>query len=158
MMLRFCCWILAVCVCCFFSYCAKEQELQTLLVYEWVETQIYLEDQDTTIIIRPESPDEIFKIVSMYSNPGVFKFYKGSEFLAECQITDVSNDDCVPNVTNCSLEEYCFTNSCGYQLSYRLWNNYTIFYQFPFLDGNFETNCHSGSLFKTYYTFYVIEN
>lgn len=157
MILRFCFWILAVCVCCLLSYCAKEQELQTLLIYEWVETQIYLEEQDSIIVIRPEKPDDVFKIVQMDSDPGGFiKFYKGNKFIGECQMKGIDGENCRPDVTNCSLEEYCITNSCGYELSYRYWNGYFIFYQFPFLDGNFETNCHSGSLFKIYNARYVI--
>jgi hypothetical protein len=125
----------------------KKQEFLSATTYTWAETRIYHADVDTVEVIKPQSENEIFHIVAFYGHPRLLKFYKGSQFLSECVILEEFEMDSI----YCIRGSNCFRLNCGYDLCYQFYTlDAVVFYQFPFLEGNFKQECNTASLFNQF--------
>lgn len=137
-----------------FESCSKDIErLWAYGRYEWVETQIYLEEQDTVITIRPTSYFESYRIeYKRYSNYDYGYIYRGDTLKMEGSV--VGFKAATGEETSCLGEENCWLWEDNFQLCEGHFQNDTvIIFQFPYLDGAFY-DCHSASLFKRKFTFY----
>lgn len=137
----------------FFS-CSKDPEkLWSKVRYDWIETQIYLEDQDTVITVKPSSNGITYHIeYNSYANYRYGQIFHGDTLLVEGIIDD--HYPATGNETSCLFEGYCFQWQDNFVLCERKFQGDTmVIYQFPYLDGAFD-NCHSSSLFRRKFTFY----
>jgi hypothetical protein len=153
MQIKIASWIAAF-LCLLFSSCSKDSEkLRFYARYDWVETQIYLEEEDTVITIRPTSHFESYRIeYKRYSNYEYGYIYHGDTLKMEGAIVDF--DPATGEETSCLYEEYCWKWEDNFQLCERFFRGDTVvIYQFPFLDGKFY-DCHSSSLFRSKFYFY----
>lgn len=128
--------------------------MQNIVTYEWLETRIYNEDLDSIFSYKPSNEAETFHMVRFQGlkreEASWIKIYRGDKLLIECPVVEDFTYN--PNDSYCLGGKDCIKLGCDYDLCYEFYmNDIYVFYQFPFLEGEFGGACNSASLFRYYY-------